>query len=90
MVLAASLSACSGGSSTPDSTGGNSGDAAPAIPAPKITISPATGSAKVRPDKTVVVTASDGELEEVTVRAGGKTLDGEFDSTHTKWTSRNR
>ncbi|MEU7690932.1 Ig-like domain-containing protein [Microbispora hainanensis] len=88
MVLAASLSACSGGSSTPDSTGGNSGDAAPAIPAPKITISPATGSAKVRPDKTVVVTASDGELEEVTVRAGGKTLDGEFDSTHTKWTSK--
>ncbi|MEV1203938.1 L,D-transpeptidase [Microbispora rosea] len=88
VALAAALSACSGGSGTPGSTGGDSGDAAPAIPAPKITISPATGSAKVRPDKTVVVTAADGELEEVTVQAGDETVEGEFDSTHTKWTSK--
>ncbi|WP_239101351.1 L,D-transpeptidase [Microbispora amethystogenes] len=92
VVLTATLSACSGGSGGSGSTGdggsGGSGNSAPAVPAPTIKISPATGSAGVRPDKTVVVTAAGGQLQEVTVRAGGTTVEGEFDSTHTKWTSK--
>ncbi|GIH53614.1 hypothetical protein Mro02_05280 [Microbispora rosea subsp. aerata] len=88
MTLAAALTACSGDSDAPGSPGGDGGTAAPAVPAPAIKISPATGSAKVRPDKTVVVTAANGELEQVTVRAGGETLEGEFNSTRTRWTSK--
>ncbi|WP_256862347.1 Ig-like domain-containing protein [Microbispora sp. GKU 823] len=88
VALTAALSACSGGSGAPGSAGGGSGDAAPAAPAPSIQISPAANTTKVRPDKTVVVTAANGELQEVTVQAGGETVEGEFDSTHTKWTSK--
>ncbi|MBX6386406.1 MAG: L,D-transpeptidase family protein [Microbispora sp.] len=85
VALTAALTACSGGSDAP---GGGSGTTTPAIPAPAIKISPASGSAKVRPDKTVVVTASNGELEEVTVQSGGETIEGKFNSTRTKWISK--
>jgi lipoprotein-anchoring transpeptidase ErfK/SrfK len=81
--------ACSGGpgSSSPGQAGGG-GTTAPATPAPMIKISPVKGAQKVRPEKSVVVTASNGELQEVTVEAGGKTLKGDFDAGHTKWTSK--
>ncbi|MEZ0070938.1 Ig-like domain-containing protein [Planotetraspora sp. GP83] len=89
VAMAAVLTACSGGSTTPGSPGGGSGDTAAPTPAgPSIKISPVKGSAKVRPDKSVVVTAANGSLEEVTVQAGGEPVEGEFDSAHSKWTSK--
>ncbi|WP_248965687.1 L,D-transpeptidase [Sphaerisporangium perillae] len=92
VVTAALLAvSCSSGTGTsPSGPGGDSGTSAPATPAsaPAIKISPAEGSGKVRPDKSVVVTASNGELDEVTVQAGGKTLEGDFDDSHTKWVSK--
>ncbi|MFB9252480.1 Ig-like domain-containing protein [Sphaerisporangium melleum] len=81
---------CSGGATGPGSAGpgGGSQSSAPATPAPQIKISPAKGATAVRPDKKVVVTAAGGELGEVTVQAGGKSLEGEFDSGRTKWVSK--
>ncbi|MCW2880624.1 MAG: ErfK/YbiS/YcfS/YnhG family protein [Sphaerisporangium sp.] len=85
-LLIASCSSGAGPSSSGPGAGG--GTSAPATPAPQIKISPVKGASKVRPDKSVVVTASNGELQEVTVKAGGKTLQGEFDAGHTKWISK--
>ncbi|GAA0371181.1 Ig-like domain-containing protein [Microbispora corallina] len=88
VAMVAALSACSGGSDAPGSPGGGAGGDKPAVPTPVIKISPASGTAKVRPDKTVVVTASNGSLQEVTVEADGEQVEGEFDAAHTKWTSK--
>jgi lipoprotein-anchoring transpeptidase ErfK/SrfK len=85
VTMAAVLTACSGGSGTP---GGGPGNGTPAAAAPIIKISPTTGTAKVRPEKSVVVTASNGSLQEVTVETNGEQVEGEFDATHTKWTSK--
>ncbi|MEV6986050.1 Ig-like domain-containing protein [Sphaerisporangium sp. NPDC051017] len=82
---------CSGAPGSPGPGGGGTGteSTAPPTPAPIIKVSPAKGASKVRPDKSVVVTASNGELEEVTVQGeGGKVLEGEFDADHTKWVSK--
>ncbi|GAA3619039.1 Ig-like domain-containing protein [Nonomuraea rosea] len=56
--------------------------------APTIKISPAEGSAKVSPDKKVVVTAAGGALENVTVEAGGEQVEGGFNTDKTKWVSK--
>ncbi len=87
--MAAALSACSGGSGAPGSAGGDATEATPAIPAPTIKISPVKGSATVRPDKTVIVTAANGALDEVTVQtAGGEPIEGKFNSARTRWISK--
>ncbi len=87
VAVAATLSACSGGSGTPGAAGTDGTDK-PAAAVPTIKISPVKGSAKVRPEKSVVVTADNGALDEVTVQAGGEALEGEFDATRTKWISK--
>ncbi|MBB5967899.1 L,D-transpeptidase [Planomonospora venezuelensis] len=75
--------------SGPAAAGGDGGASAPATPAaPVIKISPAEGSATVRPDKKVVVTAAGGALEQVTVESGGEQVEGEFDADRTKWVSK--
>ncbi|WP_433235704.1 Ig-like domain-containing protein [Streptosporangium sp. CA-135522] len=86
-VLATS---CSGGSAptAPAADGGGTGTGTENAPAPVIKISPAQGSATVRPDKKVVVTAANGSLEQVTVESGGKPLAGSFDAGRTKWVSK--
>lgn len=56
-------------------------------PAPVITISPAKGSKKVRPDKRIVVTASGGTLRDVTVTAADQRLPGRFNADRTRWIS---
>ncbi|GII82404.1 hypothetical protein Ssi03_03940 [Sphaerisporangium siamense] len=92
VVTAGLLTAsCSGGSPGPGSGSSGGGASATPTPLPVIQISPAKGASKVRPEKNVVVTASNGELEEVTVQAegaGGKVLEGEFDAGRTKWVSK--
>ncbi|MEV5754862.1 Ig-like domain-containing protein [Actinoallomurus sp. NPDC052308] len=54
------------------------------------TITPANGTAKVRPEKGVTVTAASGVLEQVSVQAGAGTVDGVLSadkkSWQTKWT----
>jgi lipoprotein-anchoring transpeptidase ErfK/SrfK len=88
-VAAAALltTSCSGGTPTPGTAGAPQGGAAK-TPAPTIQVSPAKGAAKVRPEKNVVVTAAGGSLEDVTVTAGGKPVEGAFDDTRTRWRSK--
>ncbi len=78
---------CSGGSSA---NGGSAGDAEPTAtrPAPPaITVTPAKGTTRVRPDKTVVVTAAGGTLDSVDVTSGGEPVKGTFNDDHTRWRS---
>ncbi len=84
------LSACSGGSGAGGASGtdGSGDTGATAAAAPAIKISPAEGTAKVRPDKTVVVTAANGSLEEVTLETDGEQVEGAFNKTRTKWISK--
>lgn len=84
------VASCSGGSpsTAPAADGGANTDVKTAPAAPVIKISPAEGSATVRPDKRVVVTAANGSLEQVTVESGGKALPGDFDAKRTKWVSK--
>ncbi|MGV9771388.1 Ig-like domain-containing protein [Streptosporangium sp. NPDC003464] len=85
-VLATS---CSGGSApTAPAADGQRAAANTTPAAPVIKISPTQGSATVRPDKKVVVTAANGSLEQVTVESGGKPLAGAFDAGRTKWVSK--
>ncbi|MEV0584620.1 Ig-like domain-containing protein [Nonomuraea sp. NPDC050310] len=91
--MATLSAACSGGQTAGGGTGGNNGgEAAPpatqAPPAPKIQISPATGNTKVKPDKRVVVAASGGTLDEVSVQAGGQEVRGAFNADRTRWISK--
>ncbi len=80
---------CSGGApSTGAGPAGTGNQEQPKAAPPTIKIAPAKGSAKVRPDKTVVVAASGGELESVTVRARGKTVEGAFDTSRSRWRSK--
>ncbi|MFC5750408.1 L,D-transpeptidase [Actinomadura rugatobispora] len=58
------------------------------VPAAKVSITPAQGAEKARPDKGVVVTSAGGTLENVTVQAGGKAIPGDFNAQKTQWRSR--
>ncbi|MGW4420522.1 Ig-like domain-containing protein [Streptosporangium sp. NPDC004631] len=89
LATAMLVTSCSSGSPTTDPADGSpGGSAAPSTPAgPVIKISPAEGSAPVRPDRKVVVTASNGALEQVTVESGGQQLEGDYDARRTRWVS---
>ena len=58
------------------------------VPAAKVSITPAEGTEKARPDKGVTVTASGGTLENVVVQAKGRTVPGDFNAQKTQWRSR--
>ncbi|GLY90394.1 L,D-transpeptidase [Actinoallomurus iriomotensis] len=81
-VLLAPIAACS--------SSGNASQSAAKAPDAAATITPANGVSKVRPDKGVQVTASSGELDQVTVQGGGRTVEGVLSadkkSWQTKWT----
>ncbi|MFF5262121.1 Ig-like domain-containing protein [Actinomadura viridis] len=53
-----------------------------------MTITPAQGTEKARPDRGVVVKAAGGTLETVSVQAGGKPVEGAFNAQKTEWRSR--
>ncbi|HEY9524027.1 MAG TPA: Ig-like domain-containing protein [Thermopolyspora sp.] len=86
-IAAASLliTSCSGGTTTGADGTTSATKATP--PAPTVSISPAKGTSRVRPDKNIVVSAAGGSLRNVVVRAGGKTVKGEFNDTRTRWRS---
>ncbi|MGI5228219.1 L,D-transpeptidase [Actinoallomurus sp. CA-142502] len=81
-VLLAPIAACS--------SSGNASQSAAKAPDAAATITPANGVSKVRPDKGVQVTASSGEIDQVTVQGGGRTVEGVLSadkkSWQTKWT----
>lgn len=52
-----------------------------------VRITPADGAAKARPDHGVVVKASAGTLDSVSVTAGGKQVAGDFNAARTEWRS---
>ncbi|MFG1709276.1 Ig-like domain-containing protein [Nonomuraea sp. M3C6] len=88
LLAAATLTAsCSSG--TPAAGPGAPEATATATPqAPTIKISPAEGSAKVSPEKKVVVTAAGGALQDVNVQADGEQLDGAYNTDKTRWVSK--
>ncbi|GAA0935836.1 L,D-transpeptidase [Actinocorallia libanotica] len=55
--------------------------------APQVTITPADGTGKVKPDSKITVTVTDGTLQNVTVKAGKKEVAGELSADGTSWTS---
>jgi lipoprotein-anchoring transpeptidase ErfK/SrfK len=90
-VAAVLATACSGSADATPPTGSKTGAGASAPstpPAPDIKISPAEGSTTVRPDKKVVVTTASGAFEDVIVKSGDQTVDGDFDALRTKWVSK--
>ncbi|WP_240506457.1 L,D-transpeptidase [Thermoactinospora rubra] len=90
IIVAAALTAsCSGEPATTTGLRASGQTSAPATPAgPTIKISPEEGSAKVAPDKRVVVAASGGPLDEVVVESEGTRLEGAFNAERTKWVSK--
>ncbi|WP_336206938.1 L,D-transpeptidase [Nonomuraea sp. LPB2021202275-12-8] len=88
LATAAALTAsCSGGA--PGAGPAASEATASATPAaPTISITPEEGSAKVSPDKKVVVTAAGGPLDEVVVEGDGEQIEGKYSSDKTRWISR--
>ena len=52
-----------------------------------VTITPANGTAQVKPDGTIEVKAADGELQKVTVQGKGATVTGRFGDGRTTWRS---
>ncbi|MEO3788080.1 Ig-like domain-containing protein [Actinocorallia sp. B10E7] len=55
--------------------------------APQLTITPADGTGKVKPDSKIKVAVTDGKLQNVTVKAGKKDVAGEMSDDGTSWTS---
>lgn len=90
LVVATVLTAsCSGGSAATGGGPAASGQTSSPTPAaPTIKISPAEGSAKVSPEKKVVVAAAGGALDEVVVETGGEQVEGTFNAEKTKWVSK--
>ncbi len=83
-VLLLTTAACSGGEKDDGVTVGGKADAA----APQVTIDPGNGNGKARPEAGVVVTATGGKLEQVTVTLRGKPVDGAMSADKTSWRSR--
>ncbi|NUT39194.1 MAG: L,D-transpeptidase family protein [Thermoactinospora sp.] len=90
LLAAAALTAsCSSGNAAAAGGPQEPGATTVATPqAPTITISPAEGSAKVSPEKKVVVAAKGGALEEVSVEGDGEQIEGRFNADKTKWVSK--
>ncbi|MFD0689274.1 L,D-transpeptidase [Actinomadura fibrosa] len=76
--------ACSGGEKDDGVTVGGKGDSA----APQVTINPGNGDTKAKPEEGVVVKATGGTLEQVSVTLKGKPVDGALSADKTSWTSR--
>ncbi|RKS67744.1 lipoprotein-anchoring transpeptidase ErfK/SrfK [Actinomadura pelletieri DSM 43383] len=66
---------------------GGEGKLASGNAADAVTITPANGTAQVRPDGTIEVKTSGGKLQNVTVQGQGATITGAFDGGRRKWRS---
>ncbi|MFI0448862.1 Ig-like domain-containing protein [Actinomadura sp. 6N118] len=83
MLLTTACQSGSPGSSSADDRGakGNPSDA-------QVEITPSDGTGKARPDRGVVVKASNGKLDTVSVKAGAKDIPGAFNAERTEWRSK--
>jgi lipoprotein-anchoring transpeptidase ErfK/SrfK len=89
LLAAATLTAsCSGGGAVAQDPAAPEQTTVATPEAPTISITPAEGSAKVSPDKRVVVTAAGGALDDVTVDGNGEQIEGRFNADKTKWVSK--
>jgi lipoprotein-anchoring transpeptidase ErfK/SrfK len=84
-VIVASAGCGGGGSSAGGDAARKGKDGATAA---RVLITPANGTAGVRPDDPVVVRASGGRLADVVLDSGGRRIDGAFNPDHTQWRSR--
>lgn len=75
---------CGGGGSSAGGNANKKGEAAAA----RVVITPANGTAGVRPDDPVVVRATGGRLADVVLTSGGKRVLGEYNKDRTQWQSR--
>ncbi|MDF2705437.1 Ig-like domain-containing protein [Nonomuraea muscovyensis] len=89
LLAAATLTAaCSGGNPVTGGSGTPDATTSATPQAPTIAITPAEGSTKVSPDKKIVVTASGGTLDEVTVDGGDEEVTGTYNADKTRWISK--
>ncbi|WP_243716734.1 Ig-like domain-containing protein [Actinomadura sp. KC345] len=78
-AVAMLVAGCTVGGGEGSLTSGGSGE--------PVTITPANGTAQVKPDGTIEVKASDGELQKVTVQGKGATVTGRFGDERKTWRS---
>ncbi|WP_344577901.1 L,D-transpeptidase [Nonomuraea roseoviolacea] len=90
LAVAALTASCSSGNAATGNAGAPDATTSATPQAPTITISPAEGSAKVSPDKKIVVTASGGALDEISVQGkdGDDEIEGSFNADKTRWVSK--
>lgn len=79
--------ACSGDGGGGDGAGGTVAGKDD-VAAPQVTITPGNGAAKAKPEQGVVVKAGNGTLEQVTVTAKGKPVEGTMSADKSTWQSR--
>ncbi|HEY8479492.1 MAG TPA: Ig-like domain-containing protein [Spirillospora sp.] len=79
MLVAGSAAGCSIGGGTGSLASGESNE--------PVTITPANGTAQVKPDGTIEVKAADGKLQQVTVQGDGATVTGAFADGRKVWRS---
>ncbi|GAA3206580.1 L,D-transpeptidase [Actinocorallia longicatena] len=82
LLLTAACSTSKGG----DDPGTNE-QAKPEASAPQLTISPADGTGKVKPESKITVTAANGSIETVKVTVGGRKVPGEMSADKASWKS---
>ena len=87
-LLLTGLVAAGSRADTPAAGGTEAVAARRAADAATVTITPADGSAKVRPDRGVSIKAAGGRLGSVIVKAGSKEVIGEYNAAGTEWRSR--
>ncbi|NUW33305.1 L,D-transpeptidase family protein [Nonomuraea sp. SMC257] len=90
LAVAALTASCSSGNAATGNAGAPDATTSATPQPPTITISPAEGSAKVSPDKRIVVTASGGALDEISVQGKGDDdeITGSFNADKTRWVSK--
>lgn len=88
LVGAMALTGCSSDSGGSSTKAGPAGRTAAAVVPPKVTVTPADGTTKVRPDKPIRVAVADGTLSAVDVTtAAGATVPGKISADQRSWTS---
>jgi lipoprotein-anchoring transpeptidase ErfK/SrfK len=84
-LVAGLATACGGGG---DDGGGKTSPKGGAEGVPQLTITPANGSGKARPDQGVTVTAAGGKLSQVAVKYKGTDVPGTLSADKTSWKSK--
>ncbi|HEU5161122.1 MAG TPA: Ig-like domain-containing protein [Streptosporangiaceae bacterium] len=87
LLLTALVAAGSRADTSSSAAGGGEAAEAREAAAATVTITPADGAKKVRPDRGVVIKAAGGRLDAVSVMAGSKQVAGAYNPARTEWRS---